>query len=333
MKLHSKIILVIKIIVSPLLIVWLIKNEYFSLANIKLGLSNWLILSMFLVASFFQLLISCFRTIYLLQNDKISTENISKILRISWASTFMNCISPNAIFGELFKAKELVKLVNSSADNSIYSSIFAKIFSLLGLITISLIASFSFKDFNPDIKKINLFCSIVFTLFFITLFSGEFLKNYIEKFFIHLNGISKNNFYNRRLEHLKIYILKLLLNHKTSLRIYLLSLAIQVLNTISFILIIYSLNPFLAKNISLVITLTPIGFFIMTLPISFSGLGVGHVAFSALLKLAGIKNGADIFTIYFLFSFFFNLIGIIPFIGLWKKRSSIKLKSQEVHQI
>jgi hypothetical protein len=59
----------------------------------------------------------------------------------------------------------------------------------------------------------------------------------------------------------------------------------------------------------------------MMLPISISGLGVGHLAFSKLLGLYNIQNGADVFTLFFLFSYIFNLIGILPFFWLFKKTS------------
>jgi hypothetical protein len=64
----------------------------------------------------------------------------------------------------------------------------------------------------------------------------------------------------------------------------------------------------------------PLEIIAMALPISISGIGVGHLAFFKLIGLFGIMSGADIFTIYFACSYVFNLIGLVPFLMLQKKR-------------
>ena len=84
-------------------------------------------------------------------------------------------------------------------------------------------------------------------------------------------------------------------------------------------MIIYAINPDFGGNFVNLVRVIPIGILIMTLPISFSGLGIGHVAFSQLLTPLGILNGSDIFTIFFAFSYLFNLLGLIPFVKLLKK--------------
>ena len=59
---------------------------------------------------------------------------------------------------------------------------------------------------------------------------------------------------------------------------------------------------------------------ISTLPISVGGLGVGHIAFAETLSSVGYKQGADIFTIFYILSSIFNIVGGIPFIyGLFRK--------------
>jgi len=58
--------------------------------------------------------------------------------------------------------------------------------------------------------------------------------------------------------------------------------------------------------------IVPTGLLISSLPISISGLGVGHVAFSELLQIYSISSGADAFSIYFTYSYIYNLVGIIP---------------------
>jgi uncharacterized protein (TIRG00374 family) len=70
---------------------------------------------------------------------------------------------------------------------------------------------------------------------------------------------------------------------------------------------------------SAVATVFPIGLLSMMLPISPSGLGVGHVAFKRLFELIGLSGGASVFNVYLLGQMAPCLLGVFPFLAL--KRS------------
>lgn len=61
--------------------------------------------------------------------------------------------------------------------------------------------------------------------------------------------------------------------------------------------------------------LVPIGLLTTAVPIAPSGLGVGHVAFSALFKLAGSSMGAEIFTMLVTIQILWNLTGIFFYLS------------------
>jgi glycosyltransferase 2 family protein len=68
-----------------------------------------------------------------------------------------------------------------------------------------------------------------------------------------------------------------------------------------------------------VATLYPLGILTLLLPVSPSGLGVGHVAFKRLFEAIGLAGGATVFNVYLLGQIVPCLIGVIPFLTLRKE--------------
>lgn len=68
-----------------------------------------------------------------------------------------------------------------------------------------------------------------------------------------------------------------------------------------------------------VATVYPLGILTLILPISPSGLGVGHVAFDRLFDAIGLSGGATVFNVYLIAQFAPCLFGVIPYLAL--KRS------------
>ncbi|MDB4939181.1 MAG: hypothetical protein JWP87_6153 [Labilithrix sp.] len=63
-------------------------------------------------------------------------------------------------------------------------------------------------------------------------------------------------------------------------------------------------------------TVFPLGILTMILPLSPSGLGVGHVAFDRLFAAIGLTGGATIFNVYLIGQIAPCLIGIFPYLAL-----------------
>lgn len=323
MKIRSKIILVVKLILSSVLLYWLIKRHSFNVENIKLGLSNGRLFIIFLVFTFIQLILSALRTHLLLQLNEFKLPEFASTLKISWASTFISGIAPSSVFGDFFRIKELMKIENGlNKDNSFYSSMIAKIFSTLGLVTISLVASSSLLGKNEKMSTVFYFSFAIFSFSIFVLYQSEKIITLLVQYLNSFYKLSSNQFILNRITNFKSYFLNLSRDKKLISYSFLLSLLIQIMNTISFVLIINFLNPTASTNIILLLCVVPIGIFVMTLPISFSGLGVGHLAFATLLKIFNIQNGADVFTVYFALSFIFNFLGIAPFIWIMKQNFS-----------
>ncbi|HVH47774.1 MAG TPA: lysylphosphatidylglycerol synthase transmembrane domain-containing protein [Labilithrix sp.] len=71
-----------------------------------------------------------------------------------------------------------------------------------------------------------------------------------------------------------------------------------------------------------VATVFPLGLLTLMIPISPSGLGVGHVAFKRLFEAIGLAGGATVFNVYLLGQITPCLLGIFPFLSL-KRRGEL----------
>jgi len=291
--------------------------------NVELGLSNLRLITIFLVLTLMQLLIGTLRTYILMQFNNHSSYTLNRILSITWASSFINCIAPSALFGEAFRVKELLTVDPAlTKDNTFYALGFSKLFSVGSLILITVVASLLVHGHPVEIQWFLHFLYVCCGVGFIFFLLRRTLIVFLRPLYGKAYDVTRFKFFRNRLENFKKYHLSFIEENRNISWVILLSMIIQVLNTISFLVIIYTLNPGL--NFSLILDLTyviPLGIIAMTLPISISGLGIGHLAFSRLLGMFGIMSGADIFTIYFAYSYIFNFIGVVPFIMLQRKRS------------
>ncbi|MBT3981080.1 MAG: flippase-like domain-containing protein [Bacteriovoracaceae bacterium] len=295
------------------LIYWLFQKGGLSYQNVKIGLLNGKLAVVFIILALVRLGLASFRTKDLLQIEGASNKGIGEILIISWASIFISCIAPISIFGELFKIKKLMNFKeNLCRDNTIYAAIFSKLYSIITLLTIVLIAAF----FTPELIPISRSNYTILVGSLLALYVVFLFKNY----FVSFLGFNKNDdyqgFFQRRWGNFHRYILKMLEDKFLIWRSLFFSIGIQVSNIVSIMLIIKLINPSVEVGILELACVVSIGIFSMLVPISFYGLGVGHLAFASLLALINIENGADVFTIFFALSFIFNFIGVIPFLIL-----------------
>lgn len=287
------------------------KTSDYSYQNIRSGLSNFKLFALFILLSSAQLVISSIRSRLLIQGGG-SCAPLYKYVLVSWGSNFLNCVAPSTLFGDVFRVKNLMNLEpNINKDNSVYVSIFSKVFSLISLFIIAFFSSFFTVETRGSFKEVSIM--LVLLIFMILVLRENLLRRYSHRLFAALLRVNSSEFIKKRIQNFKIYMNHLLSDNYDFLKGLSLSLLIQVLNTASFLIIILFLNPMSLNKVIEIVFLIPIGIFAMALPVSISGFGIGHIAFSELLKTIEISNGADVFTIYFAFSYLFDLMGVFSF--------------------
>ena len=189
LNMKAKVVLFIKVAVTGLILIFLVKNNQYNLNNIKLGFYNYQVALVFFVLTCMQLALYTCRTQLLMVYADSKKFRFKKIFFISWASVFINCIAPSSVFGDLFRMKKLMDIDDRvNKDNSVYASIFSKAFSILALALITVIGGLiSLKSFSLKLRWL-LVCLIGIMLFFSAVYFSEsgacrilcrFIKSYM----------------------------------------------------------------------------------------------------------------------------------------------------------
>jgi hypothetical protein len=63
----------------------------------------------------------------------------------------------------------------------------------------------------------------------------------------------------------------------------------------------------------------PVGMLSVVLPVSISGMGVGHVMFNELFSIVGLHGGANVFNVYIVAQIAPCLVGAIPYLLMKKE--------------
>jgi len=71
-----------------------------------------------------------------------------------------------------------------------------------------------------------------------------------------------------------------------------------------------------AAPLASVATTYPLGMLTMMIPISYAGIGVGHVAFDRLFALVGLTGGATVFNVFLIGQTVPCLLGVFPYLAL-----------------
>ncbi|WP_419173394.1 lysylphosphatidylglycerol synthase domain-containing protein [Halobacteriovorax sp.] len=308
----KKNILLIKLVFVLTIFYYIFSKDLVDLILVKKGLSNPKLIILFLMLTFLQQLVGSARTKSLLFFNKRNELNLFKINNITWASTFLNCILPTSIAGEVYKIKMIINnSKNETKDNVVYTSIISKILTIIALVLITMLASFTI---NKEVLKDNnlLYLVIIFCGFLSLAFTYR-IKIYKILILIYKKMNFQKEFINNRALHFHNYYSLLFLKPKLIVKPLIHSTILQLLNVLSILLIVFFTKEITFESLLKLSQVIPLGIFASIIPISYQGLGTGNYAFNELFKLVGIENGSDIFTIYFSLSYIFNLLGIIPF--------------------
>ncbi len=290
---------IIKILISSLILFYVIKNLDIKKIFLSLNLISiyfFLFILIFLILSLF--LMSLKWTLFLKKYKKIGLINLIKIY---WASDFVNLLGLASIGGETYKTMAFKK----DRKKVLFSSLLDKIYSFLWYI---LFAGSFFLSFFLSQNLIIIFLSgllISFVLSTLFIFFDNSIKNF-------LNSI------------IKVPFLKLILTEskisKKDLFLHLIYSLLFILNTsLIYSFIFYTLG--LPIKILEFFIFIPILMIAITLPISFQGIGVREflfVKFAEYTSLIPEKVLLVSFVIY-ISALIYGVLGAIPFL-LFKRR-------------
>lgn len=319
---------ILKFIFATGIIYWLVSSGKLDFNLITKSFNTgygWLIC---ICSIMIQAVLSAYRWKLILKPGiKSKIPNLAMI-KLTWIGLFFNSVLPGAVTGDLIKlvyAKDLDKDVSKTF---LVTTVFMdRILGLMGLLTVmgffSVIYYSDIILLSPKIKPLihlNFLLFLGAIVFLIILFLPKKFQEKIVSFTDLIPVLGK-------------HVSKTLkqgwligASKKVMLYSFLLSIGLQLLNVFSFWIIT---SPFYGKHVpfSHLVTIIPLGYIAVAVPIAPSGLGVGHLAFDRLFSFVGIEGGAGLFNLYFLCLIFINLLGFFPYI-LSGKRHSLS----ETHQ-
>jgi hypothetical protein len=88
----------------------------------------------------------------------------------------------------------------------------------------------------------------------------------------------------------------------------------------AFALLAHAISSHAAPATS-VLAVYPLGMLTVMLPISYAGIGVGHLAFERLFALLGMTDGASVFNTYFIAQSVPCLLGVIPYLAVRRRQA------------
>jgi uncharacterized membrane protein YbhN (UPF0104 family) len=269
------------------------------------------------------LMLANFRYSIILSHKSLIRIPFLRLLKYNWIGMFFNSVLPGSVSGDFVKIFYIKNEDKSLSNKFMLGSVLIdRILGLFGLIlSLGFFTIFNYTELSAlslDIKKLLDLNLLLFTLVVLGLFSLFYFQNLPHKLLIPL----------QELPVLHKILPKLLLlwdelcEFKTKMvSLTIISIFLQIVSVIIFWFLTkdFSQGDF---DLKYALSIVPVGFVAISIPIAPSGLGVGHAAFHTLLEFVGIKNGADLFNIYFFMVLSFNLIGALPY--LFSKKISKK---------
>ena len=266
-------------------------------------------------------LITSLRWILLVNQD--STKKFPYIvgLKLTWIGLFFNNFLPGAVTGDLIKLGYAKSINSTLSKTHLFTVMFAdRVFGVMGLLFVmGFFTIIQFHDLiaiSPLVSKfvyfnLSLFLGvIVFFAFLFLPFKGQtFLKCYLKK--VPIVG--------EMFGRLLTQVWNIGKSKSTVLKVISLSILVQFLGILAFWFLIFPFILETSLSFYSFMTLAPMGFMAIAIPISPSGLGVGHVAFEFLFESYGVEKGASLFNLFFLFQVAVNALGAIPYFRVPKK--------------
>lgn len=241
------------------------------------------------------------------------------VLRLQMTAFFFNTVIPGSVGGDLVKALYVARDAPKEKRTTILLIAFVE--RLLGLVALVLMGTLVTLA-RPGIwadPLLRPLATVVAALGGATLFGGALALLVVRKAGARLDAYTSGPSKISKLLNQLVASMRLLSAGPKRLFVALaLSMAFHALGMAFFTVLTKAL---LDRDVpySSVATVFPLGLLTLALPISPSGLGVGHVAFKRLFEAIGLAGGATVFNVYLLGQIVPGLLGVFPFLSLRRR--------------
>lgn len=241
------------------------------------------------------------------------------LFRLQMSAMFFNVVIPGNIGGDVMKALYVARDASKEKRTTIVLVAFVeRLIGLASLLILGAIITLARPSVwsDPLLKKLAL---PVTALGAATLFGGALAIFVVQKAGSHLDRFTSGPSKLAKLLNQLVLSMRLVSAGPRRLVIaLLLSMSFHAL-CMAFFTVLTEALLHSTISYSAVATVFPLGLLSLLLPISPSGLGVGHYAFERLFAAIGLSGGATVFNVYLLGQILPCLVGVFWFLSL--KRS------------
>lgn len=297
------------------LLIWLAKSGKLDLDIIASLIQKPTLILFIMSVMLLNHFITAFRWKLILDQKSANSLNIISIFKASWIGIFFNSVLPGSVSGDFIKILYVKDLDEKLTSKYLLGSVIIdRALGLFGLISVGgFTCLFSYNklvNISPQVKTLVEINLLLFATVILSMISVFIFKELPHKMATPFRDIKFVGGIVRKLESVWLNLCKL---RKQLILVLIVSIFIQAFAAFNFW---YLVTPFIEEQFtfSQAMMILPIGFILMSLPISPAGLGVGHAAFQTLFGYIGISEGANLFNIYFILILVTNLTGVIPYL-------------------
>jgi uncharacterized protein (TIRG00374 family) len=314
-------VFVAKALVAAVLIGWLVRSGNLDIAALGIFIERPALLAMNMALFFLGASIGSLRFGVLLRIADVQVPFLT-LFRLQMTAFFFNTVIPGNIGGDVLKALYVARDAPASKRTSILLLVFVE--RLIGVSSLVIVATLV-SLLRPAVWSDPLLRPMAVTVAALggaTLFGGALALVIVNKVGARLDRFTTGPSKISKLLNQLVASMRLLSEGPRQLLITLgLSMTFHAAGIGFFTILTKAL---LERDVpySAVATVFPLGMLSLMLPISPSGLGVGHVAFKRLFEAIGLTGGATVFNVYLLGTIVPCLLGVFPFLGL-KRRGEL----------
>lgn len=304
-----------KILLAVALLWWLARSGKLNWALLGELIDHPLRLGLAILLCFSNLLLCSWRWRLLLSTRASHLMSVTRLYFVNWIGMFFSSALPGSVTGDVVKVLYVKKEdAGLSIPFLLLSCLIDRVMGLVGLILLiggnTLLNFDELMRLSPGLAPLLRFnlllllgLAVALTLYFAApAVIGKLVawpqRRWPQKAWAERLGTLWNDFADARPQMAKCILISLIVQ----------TTGAMVFHTLATPHYTHALSP------SVVLSLIPLGFIAVAIPIAPGGLGVGHAAFQTLFALVGEQGGANFFNLYFVVGMTFSLLGFIPWL-------------------
>ena len=321
-RLSGWLVFACKALVTGCLFWWLASSKTLQLGTLSVLVRSPRVLVATIVAWLVvSVALSTLRWRFLLSASDISIP-LPRAAALQMMALFFNSVVPGNVGGDVLKNLYVVRGRRAHVFVMVVGERFIGLFGLIWIGALAVAGSLSRYWNEPRLVPLLLATAV--------LAAGTLLTPWLSKLFLRViarrgettrDGTEKTSGLGRALEALRVSLEIFHERRRQVLGAFVVSLAIHAVNMLYFYLIALELGN-AGADLGRVALVYPLGMLTLILPISLSGLGVGHLAFEQLFTMVGLQGGANVFNVFIVGALAPCLIGAVPYLFLRREHGA-----------